>query len=399
MEQATNARKKKKKKPEHAQTRMTISFIVIGFGPVGALCALRLSQRYPDAEIVVLERKSHAEHTAPERPFYAAHLSRAAIDVLDRAGAWRGVPARDDYAVRYDVQGREVLAFRNDAFRNCFVPQCFVEDALYRQCEARRNINVRYEAMFISLEDESAAAGVVVTLEENGRQDTIGADFVFACDGASSAVRRSLGIAFDGATRHRWCVNDFRCRGIETLVPDMVWAINDTRPGMFVSLYRDHFRLEFCVADQEREDAYRADVAASLAAAAHFVPANIAAAVLERGELVRSSMYRMHSRMATTFQRGRVLLLGDAAHVTEPFTGQGVSNGFADVEYVVAHLPDSLAGYTRDRQRALWWKHWQATIVGFLLHLQQRWLLATVAPVLANCVPQCLKMLVVNALL
>jgi 3-(3-hydroxy-phenyl)propionate hydroxylase len=382
-------------------TRPPMLFVVIGFGPVGALCALRLSQRFPDASIVVLERKSHAEHTAPERPFYAAHLSRAAIDVLERAGAWHGVPARADYAVRYDVQGREVLAFGNEAFRNCFVPQCFVEDALYRQCEARRNVAVRYDALFVAVSDNDAidATFVDVSVEVRGRPEVLRADFVFACDGASSAVRRSLGIAFDGATRHRWCVNDFRCRGIEAIVPDMVWAINGTRPGMFVSLYRDHFRLEFCVADDERDDAYRADVAASLAAAAHFVPPSIAAAVLERGELVRSSMYRMHSRMAATFQRGRVLLLGDAAHVTEPFTGQGVSNGFADVEYVVARVPDALAHYTRDRRRALWWKHWQATIVGYLLHLRQRWLLAAVAPVLANCVPQCLKMLVVNALL
>jgi 2-polyprenyl-6-methoxyphenol hydroxylase-like FAD-dependent oxidoreductase len=325
-------------------------------------------------------------------------LSRAAIDVLSRAGAWTGVPARDDYAVRYEVQGRQVLSFRNDAFRNCFVPQCFVEDALYRQCAAMSNILVRYEVTFVDFVPLSNAVDVSFVQRDSGTVEVVRADFLFGCDGASSAVRRALDIPFDGATRHRWCVNDFRCRGIEDLVPDMVWAINDSRPGMFVSLYRDHFRLEFCVDDTELDDAYRSDVAASLSAAAHFVPANISAAVLERGELVRSSMYRMHSRMAASFQRGRVLLLGDAAHVTEPFTGQGVSNGFADVEYVVAHLPDALERYTRDRMRALWWKHWQATIVGYLLHIRQRWLLAAVAPVLAF-VPQRLKMLVVHALL
>ncbi len=183
---------------------------------------------------------------------------------------------------------------------------------------------------------------------------------------------------------------------------DMVWSINSTRPGMFVSLYREHFRLEFCVADDESDDKFAADKSVSLDAAAHFLPPNVMKLVRERGELLRSSCYRMHSRMAETFQSGRVFLLGDAAHVTEPFTGQGVSNGFADVEYVVARLPDvaSLSHYTADRQRVLWWKHLQAAIVGYLLHLQYAWLLSVVAPVLAcPWVPHAFKMLVVRALL
>jgi 3-(3-hydroxy-phenyl)propionate hydroxylase len=222
---------------------------------------------------------------------------------------------------------------------------------------------------------------------------------VFACDGASSSVRRLLGIAFEGDTRRRWCVCDFRCAGIERLVPDMVWSINDVRPGMYVSLYRDHFRLEFCVADDEPDAKFQSGVDACLAAGAHFVPADIAAMVHGTGELLRASAYRMHSRMASRFQEGRVLLLGDAAHLTEPFTGAGVSNGFADVEYVVPRLP-AVSSYTADRRRVLWWKHTQAAIVGFLLHLQQRWLLRTVAPLLASSwIPQALKMVVVRWLL
>ncbi len=381
------------------------SFIVVGFGPVGALCALRLALRFPNARVTVIEAKREAEHTARDRPFYAAHLSRAAIDTLSAVDAWASVPARDDYAVRYEVQGRQVLSFRNDEFRNCFVPQCFVEDALRVRCEALRNIDVCYETRFVAVrhvvDGASGRQRVCVTsVASDGVECEREADFLFACDGASSAVRSALGIAFDGTTRRRWCVNDFRCVGVERLVPDMVWSINDARPGMYVSLYRDHFRLEFCVADDEPADKFQHGAEASLVAAAHFLPADIAALVRERGELLRSSAYRMHSRLAARFQDGHVLLLGDAAHLTEPFTGAGVSNGFADVEYLVPRLPDALANYTSDRHRVLWWKHTQAAVVGFLLHLQNRLLLRVAAPVLASSwVPQALKMAVVRLLL
>jgi 3-(3-hydroxy-phenyl)propionate hydroxylase len=373
-------------------------FVVVGFGPVGAFCALRLALRFPAARITVIESKRHAEHTARERPFYAAHLSRAAIDALAAVDAWSTVPARHDYAVRYEVQGRLVLSFRNDEFRNCFVPQCFVEDALRVRCESMANIQIRYETRFVSAQQRDDR--VLVSLQSSdGVEQQLDAAFLFACDGASSSVRRSLGIAFDGETRRRWCVCDFRCAGIEALVPDMVWSINDVRPGMYVSLYRDHFRLEFCVADDEPDAKFQQGVDASLLAGAHFVPADIATLVRAKGELLRASAYRMHSRMAERFQEGRVLLLGDAAHLTEPFTGAGVSNGFADVEHVVPRLP-SVGSYTADRRRALWWKHSQAAVVGFLLHLQQRWLLRAAAPLLASSwIPQSLKMVVVRLLL
>lgn len=375
--------------------------MVVGFGPVGALCALQLALRFPQARVTVLEARGQAEHTARDRPFYAAHLSRAAIDTLSRVDAWASVPARDDYAVRYEVQGRQVLSFRNDEFRNCFVPQCFVEDALRERCEALQNIDICYSTRFVAVRHIDDGRRVCVTsLAPDGVERELEADFLFACDGASSSVRRALGIAFDGATKRRWCVNDFRCVGAELLVPDMVWSINDVRPGMYVSLYRDHFRLEFCVADDEPDAKFQNGVDASLAAAAHFLPADVAALVRERGELLRSSAYRMHSRLAARFQDGRVLLLGDAAHLTEPFTGAGVSNGFADVEYLVPRLPDAVANYTRDRHRVLWWKHTQAAVVGFLLHLQNRMLLRVAAPLLASSwVPQALKMAVVRLLL
>jgi 3-(3-hydroxy-phenyl)propionate hydroxylase/6-hydroxy-3-succinoylpyridine 3-monooxygenase len=47
-------------------------------------------------------------------------------------------------------------------------------------------------------------------------------------------------------------------------------------------------------------------------------------------ELVQSSPYKMHQRCAASFRKGRVLLAGDAAHVTNPTGGFGLTTGLFD---------------------------------------------------------------------
>jgi 3-(3-hydroxy-phenyl)propionate hydroxylase len=65
---------------------------------------------------------------------------------------------------------------------------------------------------------------------------------------------------------------------------------------------------------------------------------------LDEVEILRASVYRFHSLLATSWRDRRVFLAGDAAHQTPPFLGQGLCHGIRDVHNLLAKIDAVLAG-------------------------------------------------------
>ena len=60
--------------------------------------------------------------------------------------------------------------------------------------------------------------------------------------------------------------------------------------------------------------------------------------------VLRCAEYTFRARIASTWRRGMVFLLGDAAHQTPPFIGQGLGAGLRDAHNLAWKLAEELAG-------------------------------------------------------
>ena len=137
----------------------------------------------------------------------------------------------------------------------------------------------------------------------------------------------------------RWLVVDVRARrDLETW--DGVEQVCDpARAATFMHVTRDRYRWEFQLRDGEDE----ADLIAP-AVLARLLRPWTGRSDLDGLEIVRSATYTFRARIASGFRAGPVFLLGDAAHLTPPFIGQGLGAGLRDADNLAWKIVDVLAG-------------------------------------------------------
>jgi 3-(3-hydroxy-phenyl)propionate hydroxylase len=152
----------------------------------------------------------------------------------------------------------------------------------------------------------------------------------------------------------RWLVVDIKVEnGLDTW--DGVEQICDpARAATFMQVTGDRYRWEFRLLDGEDET----DLVTPAALGALLRPWT-GRSDLTGLEIIRSASYTFRARLASRFQAGRVFLLGDAAHLTPPFIGQGLAAGLRDADnlaWKIAHVltgragPDLLASYETERR-------------------------------------------------
>ena len=297
--------------------------VVVGLGPAGATLAALLGQA--GVPVVVLEQ-SAAPHALPR----AAHLDGDALRVLAAAGVAEPVVAASraiDGFRLVDAQLRPLVHARRRADVETGWPaamlihQPTVERALRERLEALPGVDVRLGNAVEALEEN--AAGVTVRGTAAGAPFSVRASFVVGCDGARSVVREAMGARLGGGRFEQpWLVVDtlLRC---EVDLPESLLQIADPRrPATFVPFPGRRRRWEFRLRPGETEaEMARPEVVRRLLS--RYVDP-------EALEVERVAVYTFHDLVATPWRRGRLVVIGDAAHQMPPFLGQGIGAGVQD---------------------------------------------------------------------
>jgi 3-(3-hydroxy-phenyl)propionate hydroxylase len=161
------------------------------------------------------------------------------------------------------------------------------------------------------------------------------ASWVVGCDGGRSKVRELCGIALEGSSyAQRWLIVDLAQRTLP--LRHTRTYCDPRRPAIRLPGPQATLRYEFMLKAGDRDEDVL-DEASFRGWIAQRMPEDAGL------PLVRKAIYGFHARVAARWQVGRVLLAGDAAHLTPPFAGQGLNSGIRDA----ANLAWKLAAVLR----------------------------------------------------
>ncbi|HEV7266034.1 MAG TPA: FAD-dependent monooxygenase [Falsiroseomonas sp.] len=172
------------------------------------------------------------------------------------------------------------------------------------------------------------ADGVTLTIERpEDSTETLRGSFMIGADGARSAVRRSLGIAFDGMTIPETYLTLSTPFRFEREIPDLapISYISDPEEWYVLLQAAGLWRVLLPTTPEEAADEARMLAPARIEERMQGVWPNPAGY-----EVRHRTAYRVHERVAETYAVGRVFLAGDAAHINNPLGGMGMNGGVHD---------------------------------------------------------------------
>ena len=312
---------------------------IIGYGPVGAALALSLA-RY-GLTVAIIERTG-AAYGLPR----AVQIDDEVMRLFRTLGVDEAIRAETHVnpGTKFVAPGGRVLIDWsrpmtetplgwNASYR---FHQPSLEATLREAIDAHPLIETRLMAEAVQIADEEADVAIALAGGE-----TVRARYAVGCDGANSWTRRRIGAAWeDLGFRERWLVLDLV---VAENAPDFgrhsLQICDPESPTTFVCGVGQRRRFEFRLGGDETDEAAKEGAWARLAPYLS----------RDQARLERAAVYEFRSCIADNWRVGRILLAGDAAHLTPPFMGQGLCAGIRDV----ANLGWKLAAVLRGADAAL----------------------------------------------
>ena len=307
-----------------------VPVVIVGAGPVGVATATLLGQY--GVECLVLDRWDGV-YPQPR----AVHLDDEICRVLARLGIASEFAAlsRSTLGLQLIDRNHRVLAVfdragddgRHGHPRANLFDQPELEHLLRTNLTDQPTVNLRGNVAVTDVaQGDQGRVRVDFTDQLTGKHESVLATYVLGCDGANSVVRTTIGATMkDLKFEQRWLVIDIAST-VELDQWEGVHQVCDPeRAATYMRIGETRYRWEFCLL--EGETAAHFD---SIGALLPLIGPWVEGVPGDQLELVRVAEYTFRAQLADRWRDGNVFLLGDAAHLTPPFIGQGLCAGIRD---------------------------------------------------------------------
>ena len=298
--------------------------IIIGGGPVGFISALGLARAGVRVSVIEAEPEIIKSPRAAVY-FWSVLEGLGRLGILNESEA-AGVRKQDyTYLVRSTGErieySMEVLGGHTPHPYNLHLSQDRLAGIAMRKLQQLSNATVRFGTRLEKLQQD--ADGVTLSVVTERETEELRTRWVIGADGAGSTVRRQLGLSFDGITwPERFVATNVHCDFERHGYARATFVIDGRFGAVIVILSNEG--LWRCT--------YMEDATLPEETFLERLPHVYQTILPDHGSyrLERASPYRMHQRSAERYRVGRVILAGDAAHITNPTGGLGLTSGLLD---------------------------------------------------------------------
>jgi len=344
--------------------------VVAGAGPAGLIAALTLAKR--GINVVVLDKGVDVDDSPRAMAFQPCAVAEMIeVGIMDDVKAacipdatiswWRARTDESPHKHLATISTTDNLENGTEKpLSGINIGQDILSRILLKHLNKLPNAKVLWKHAVTGLEDLGGSVKVNYEVTGDGAeasQHSIVADWLIGADGARSAVRKSLGVGFEGFTwpkeefvasnvfypfeKYGFTTRNFVIDGVNWAIvakirEDNLWrVVFGTTPGTSPEDIRSRL-----------QDSYK-----------YIFPGPTTG-----WELERLNTYRPHQRCVTSMREGRVLLIGDAAHLNNPIGGLGLTTGILDagplgraLSAVITGAPCSILDTWAKTRRETWW--------------------------------------------
>ncbi|MEO6102583.1 MAG: UbiH/UbiF family hydroxylase [Pseudoxanthomonas sp.] len=315
--------------------------VVVGGGVVGATCALALAELGLEVALVEGREPLPWSADAPDLRVYAFAPDNASL--LDGLGVW--APACSARAQPYrrmrvwDASGGGELCFDADMLGRdqlgWIIEHNLLVDRLWAALPAA-GVKLHCPARVESMDqdgDSAEAGGIRLRLDDGSRLE---ARLAIAADGADSTLRELAGLQVS--------THDYRQRGVvafvETAASNEATAWQRFLPGgplAFLPFTEGRSSIVWTLPDVQATRVLALDEVAFNRELGSAFEARLG----EVRVVSKRAAFPLRRQLAESCVAGKVLLIGDAAHVVHPLAGQGVNLGLRDVKRLYDAISDA----------------------------------------------------------